>query len=130
MKEILPWILFLLIFQVQAWEKKYIPIHQPSMKEVEEKTEDFPTVWAKPMPHIVTYSFDWKSGPRQLRRHLINEFRVKNRPGNFRIAFDPKDFKQKVTILQLKIDILFTSIFFKQITIDDIMSHFHYIVRK
>ena len=47
----IPWILFLLIFQVQAWEKKYIPIYQPSVKEVAEKTEDFPTVWAKPMPH-------------------------------------------------------------------------------
>merc|ERR1711879_656957 len=109
-------ILFSLLFLFRCQkgaiiEKRYVPsiFEKNSVKTSEDTEEEYPTVLAKPMPHIVTYHIDWKNGPpkellysSQLR-NLINEIRTNVRstpkvvkPSVVRISIDPRDFRHRV----------------------------------
>ena len=95
-------LLFLLVFQSRALmiEKRYIPALNviEKLNNQQKEAEDFPTVLARPMPHIASYN--WENGPGQeilLRyssrlRNLIKDYRqsVKNRhPEVVRITIYP-----------------------------------------
>ena len=102
-------LLFLLVFQSQAlMEKKYIPASNviEKMNNQEKEAEDFPTVLARPMPHIASYN--WVTGPHlELRyssqlRNLINDYRqsVKSRhPEVVRITIHPRSLFLKLAKL-------------------------------
>ena len=106
-------LLFLFLCQRgESQRKRYVPAYEKNVDETtvdEDVEEKYPTVLAKPMPHIVSYQIDWKNGPpkellysSQLR-NLIHEIRtnVKGsprvvKPSVVRISIDPRDFRHRV----------------------------------
>ena len=106
-------LLFLFLCQRgESQRKRYVPAileQEKDTKVTNDVEEEYPTVLAKPMPHIVSYQIDWKNGPpkellysSQLR-NLIHEIRtnVKGsprvvKPSVVRISIDPRDFRHRV----------------------------------